>query len=82
MKYKYKGDVYSDDSNDLGLLLAMVAIKEKEVESWYKGIDFYVNGEYIGNDSEDDLEDIIDKLIENGIDIEMVGDVIIENKEE
>ena len=74
-KYKYKDKVYSEDKiiKDLDMLLIDVARQEVEVSRVYRGADFYVGDEFIGNDDSDDLEDIVDKLIENGIDIEIVG---------
>lgn len=62
--YKYKGHYYCEDC-----LLREVEDSGDEDFSMEKTTSYYVNGEYIGNDNELGVEDVIQELIDYGCDI-------------
>lgn len=73
--YKYKGIEYSRDciTSDLLDLLLEVSDNEKDFDASNRGMVFTLDGEYVGNEDDDDLEDIVDKLIDYGFEIEEVN---------
>ena len=74
--YKYKGNEYADfmSFNDLLDLLLDVAKNEKEFRAERAGYYFTLDGEYIGDDEHSNYEDIIERLIDYGIEIEVIDD--------
>ena len=62
--YKYKGHYYCEDC-----LLREVEFSIGEDFSTVDTTAYYINGEYIGNDNELGVEDVIQELIDYGCDI-------------
>lgn len=67
--YKYKGHYYCGDC-----LLREVEESVDECFDTEETTSYYIHGEYIGNDSELGVEDVIQELIDYGCDIVEVDD--------